>query len=770
MIVVIRRQARACLFSFVSALALLPATAQAQETSLQNKGKQNIENTEESNADTIIVTGHSLSSSGDAAVLPVAVLADEELVHRRRGTLGETLEGLPGVHMDNFGAGASRPVIRGQTLPRIEILTDGANLFDVASVSPDHAIVTDPLLLDAIEIQRGPAAVRYGGSAVNGAINLIDSKIPKTLPDKEATGASELRFGSADKEKAAAGRLTTALGPVALHAEGSYSQRADYDVPDEYGADKLKDSFGKSSSYAFGASWITDKGYIGASYARQDAEYGLPGHSHANGVCHTHYYSDYLDLHCSAHAGFVDPVTSPDSHTAYIDLRSERVDLRADYENLLPGFSHVRLRGSYTDYQHDEVDGRTLFTRYTNEVWDGRIELTHKPLFGFTGTFGGQYTDGTFTGLNINDLAVPFPDDDYGLDGVPDYLTENIGIFLSERRSFGPVDFEIAARKDWREISASPPPFRTTLPEDNWYSQNYGPDWREILEERSLNSFYQQNPPTKHDPFSASLGATWNIKGGYAAALSLAHTERAPSVRELYASGNNMATNSYEQGLVQSPGDWLWDSFPVSFAPSAPDLIEKTDSINLTFRKTGGPLEFEAGLFYQDIEDYVFARFLDMDDETGVPHNWLIYTAADASFTGIDGQISYGFTPKARVTVFGDYVDANLKSQDDNLPRIPPGRLGARLDWAQGPLSADVEYYRTFEQDEVASYETQTDGYNMVNATIAYRLEVEGGSELEIYARGTNLTDELAFVHTSFVKDQSPLRGRNLVLGLRTKF
>ena len=70
----------------------------------------------------------------------------------------------------------------------------------------------------------------------------------------------------------------------------------------------------------------------------------------------------------------------------------------------------------------------------------------------------------------------------------------------------------------------------------------------------------------------------------------------------------------------------------------------------------------------------------------------------------------------------------------------------------------------------MALYETPTEGYGMLNATIAYRFAIEGGSELELYARGTNLTDELAFVHTSFVKNQSPLRGRNVVFGLRHTF
>ncbi|WP_148276533.1 TonB-dependent receptor domain-containing protein [Sphingobium sp. SYK-6] len=712
----------------------------------------------------IVVTGQSLRTEETA--LPVQVLAGDELAHRRQGGLGETLAGLPGVHLDNFGGGASRPVIRGQTLPRIEVLTDGANLFDVSSISPDHAITADPLLLDAIEIQRGPAAIHYGGNATNGAINLIDSKVPKVVPVGGLTGATEVRFGTGDEEKTLVGRVTAGLGQFAIHAEGARRRADDYDVPDAFGTDKLRDSFADSTSYAFGASWVTSKGYIGASYSRMESEYGLPGHSHINGVCHTH----GLDLHCEAHGGFDDPFGGSDDHTAYIRLRADRVDLRADYDDLLPGLAHVRLRGSYTDYAHDEIDGDLLFTRYTNEVWDGRLELTHKPIFGFTGTLGVQYTDGKFSGINVEDLHVPFPDNAYGT--VPPYyhLTENVGIFLSERRSFGAVDVELAARKDWRRTRAARPQFLFTLTPDmeaiydTIFRDFYGPDWKKAIEDETIESFLSRNPPVRHDPFSVSFGATWNVGNGYAASLSLAHTERAPSVRELYARGNNLATNSYELGLA-ARNPLLNDA---GIAPE--DVLETTDAINLTFRKTGGPLAFEVGLFYQDIEDYVFARLIETETETGVRHNFLIYTAANVRFAGIDGQIGYQLTPQSRVTIFGDYVDARLKSEDDNLPRIPPGRLGVRYDLTAGPLSGDVEYYHTFEQDKIASYETRTAGYDMLNATLSYRFDLGRAKAVEFYVRGTNLLNELAFAHTSFVKDQSPLRGRSVAIGMRHAF
>lgn len=101
-----------------------------------------------------------------------------------------------------------------------------------------------------------------------------------------------------------------------------------------------------------------------------------------------------------AHGSIIDAFAgTDDSDTAQIKFRSERIDIRGDFQDLLPGIERTRLRLSYTDYRHDEIDAKTLFSRYGNEVYDARLELTHKPVLGFTGTLGAQYTDGTFSAL-----------------------------------------------------------------------------------------------------------------------------------------------------------------------------------------------------------------------------------------------------------------------------------------------------------------------------------------------------------------------------------
>ena len=689
----------------VACLALTPSLLLAQENGA---------------GATVVVSADRPATTTVPVGSQVQLLAGKELVLRRQGTLGETLAGLPGVHLDGFGGGAGRPVIRGQTMPRIEILSDGATVFDAAAVSPDHAIATEPLLLDGIEIIRGPAAVIYGGNAVTGAVNLLDSKVPKALPENGVAGSAELRYGSGDDAKSAVGRVTAGAGQFAVHAEGARHRASDYAVPRAFGGgSRLRDSYADNASYAAGVSWITAKGYIGAALTRQKADYGLPGHTHANAVCHNH----QEHLHCAAHGSFHDPFGGyDDSHTARIRLRSERAELRADYRDLLPGIAHTRVRVSRTDYRHDEIDGAIVPARYSNVGREARLELTHRQLAGFSGTFGAQYVDSVFGGLNVSTLHQDIENALY-----LDYQSRTRAAFLTERRAFGPVEVEAGVRKEWRTVGITDPDYTWLVPD------------------------------IPGSPVSASLGASFKPAPGYELAVNLSRSQRAPGLRELFAEGNNLATNSFELGLAGR--SWfVFDEL------DRPDLIETTRAVDLSLRKTAGATTFEIGVYHRDVGDYVFARLLDRDAVR--QHSFLMYDAADVRFSGVDGQLTQRLDAVSSVTVFGDYVRAQMKEENDRVPRVSPARLGVRYDWRSGPLTAGAEYVQTFRQDRIASYETETAGYGMVNASLLYRFD----AGFELYLRGTNLADRLAYSHTSFVKAQSPLRGRHVVVGLRTQF
>lgn len=129
----------------------------------------------------ILITALGVDENANRVVAPFSIMNSRELFERG-GTLGDLLNGLPGVHADTFGGGASRPVIRGQTSPRVEILSDSSALLDASDVSPDHAVTADPLLAGRVEVLRGPATLLYGGGAIGGVINILDNKIPAVMP------------------------------------------------------------------------------------------------------------------------------------------------------------------------------------------------------------------------------------------------------------------------------------------------------------------------------------------------------------------------------------------------------------------------------------------------------------------------------------------------------------------------------------------------------------------------------------------------------------
>lgn len=673
--------------------------------------------------DEVVVRGLPLDQRADEVVSNVAVLTGDELVRRRQATLGETLQGIPGVNSDTFGSGASRPVIRGQTSPRVRVLSDGSELMDASAVSPDHAVAAETLLLDGVEILRGPSALLYGGGAIGGAVNLLDRKVPTAVPANGVEGAIELRGGTADDERAGVVGITAGAGNFAVRLEASDRTSEDYEIPsylrahhddhddghdhdhdhghdedhDETPMTRVAGSFNDSRSLSLGASWIGERGYVGLAYTEQTSRYGLPGHSHEYESCHPHGTS----LHCGGHDHGGDDHDHDHDHehgdeVPWVDLKNRRLDVRGELRAPFAGVERIRFRGGSTDYRHHEIEHGEIGTTFTNQGHDARVEVEHALIAGFRGVVGVQTARSEFEAAGTESF-------------VPPSVTRNNAVFLLEQYQWGDWRFEGALRQEWQNAEAL------------------------------------GRPDRDHDPLSLSGSVAWSPVEDWSVALTLSRSQRAPNVQELYARGVHLATNTYELGDA--------------------DLdVETANTVELTFRKTAGATTFTVGAYRHDFSDYIYAQTLDQEEDFRL----IRYTQADAEFTGVDGEIRHRFGPNFSATVFGDYVRAEL---DDGgaLPRIPAGRLGARVDGGWNALTAGLEYYHVFEQDRIADFESDTPGYDMLNATLAYDLNV-AGNQAQLFVRGTNLLDELALNHASFIKDAAPLRGRNLSFGVRMSF
>ncbi|RII82508.1 TonB-dependent receptor [Neopusillimonas maritima] len=495
----------------------------------------------------IVIKANPLRTDADNATIPVSVLSGERLLLSDQTTLGVALEGLPGVRADTFGAGASRPIIRGQTAPRVVVLQDGADVMDASGISPDHALTVDPMLADRIEVIRGPGALLYSAGAIGGVVNVVDSRIPDAVPVDGVEGFANLRGASGARERAGAVGVTAGEGNFAIRLEGSTRHSDDYRVPD-WSTSRLPGSFARSTTGSIGASWFHDNGYTGLSFSQMNSRYGLPGHDHGYDECSAHDFSLHCDDHDEDHEeeghDDHDNEGSDEGDTPVTRLKSQRFDARGEYSNPLPGLTRLSWRAGFAKYRHDEMEHDEIAGTFKNRAYDLRLELAHAPIAGWEGVFALQNGQSRF------DTAGPER-------FLPSTHTKTWGVALLETYRLNDWRFEVGMRHDWQSIR---------------------PD--------STQPAYQGRA------LSGSAAAIWEFAPAYSLALQFSRAERMPGAQELYADGVHLATNTYEIGQSDLG-------------------TEKSTGVDLTLRKTEGDFTFEASVFYNRVKDYIYAQTLD---------------------------------------------------------------------------------------------------------------------------------------------------------------
>lgn len=682
--------------------------------------------------DRIVIKAIPLGGTTLESALPVDVLAGETLNDRTESTLGETLQFVPGIHSTYFGPGAGRPVIRGQGGNRVRITEDGLSSLDASALSPDHAVSVEPLLIDRIEILRGPANLLYGSTASGGVVNLIDNRIPEQRQD--FSGAVELRGNTVADERTGAARIDGGVGAFQFHVSGFARETDDYEVPGfalsaderaeldedelaELERGTLENSAQESDGATIGFSFVDDWGFAGVSYKVFDTFYGIPSGGHAHEHEGDHDHGDGLFGIKSLAGGVLDDDDHDhdDDHEhgeeeeeiISIDLEQERWDFRSGLINPFEGLDELRFSLATNDYFHTEFEGDEVGTTYDIEATEFRTEARLSPIGRFSSVVGLQYEDNQL--VSIGEEAF-----------VPPGTTESLGIFALGEYDLDPFTLQAGIRWQDDEIQLD-----EGIAMDGINSRNFrGLSW--------------------------SLGGIWDFAEQWQASLNWQRSIRSPGQEELFSNGPHIATQAFEIG--------------------DPNLDkEESNNFDLGLHRYAGNFHFRANVFYNKIDDYIYLM------PTGAEEDELpvqIWTQDDVDFTGFEVEASYLFEDTAigdiEWRLFTDVVNADLDGPG-NLARISPARVGLALDWHLSNWRATVNYTRVSKQDEVATFETETDGYNMVSANLAYLLRF-GRTEAELFLRGTNLTNETQRVHTSFLKEFAPLPGRNITGGVRVWF
>jgi iron complex outermembrane receptor protein len=252
--------------------------------------------------------------------------------------------------------------------------------------------------------------------------------------------------------------------------------------------------------------------------------------------------------------------------------------------------------------------------------------------------------------------------------------------------------------------------------------------------------------------FSFAASAIWNIDEINSLSLVLQRAERHPNATELYAEGEHHAIGIYERG---------------------DDSLDKETAygVDLTYRTQVASWSGEVSAFYTYFDDYIFAE--ETEEEIGGEHVFQ-YVGVDAEFYGFEAAVSTDLvrSESSALTLgfMADYVRASNEDSGDDLPRIPPMRIGSRLGWITGNWDMGAELRYAFEQDKTGPEESKTDDYLELNLDLNYRFDLGNDTAWVIFARAENLLDEEIRNHTSFTKEEAPLPGRNLTIGGRFEF
>lgn len=488
--------ARRPLMLAVSAAALMvPAMAHAQTATRTGPTIQ---------VEDVIVTGRPFGVSERASLLATDVLDEEALAVAPAATLGDLVAGVPGVRSSAFAPGASRPVIRGLSGPRVQVLTNGLGQIDASSVSPDHQVASDPAEARRVEVVRGPSTLVFGGSAIGGVVNIIDDRIASERPENGVEGHIGAQASSVDDGRSIGGRLKMDVGPFVLSLDGFKRESEDYDVPvfpesarllaeegEEAGDERtVENTFADIAQYGAGLSWIGSRGFLGLSVKRLDTTYGVPGHEHE------HEEGEEEEEHEHEEGG------------VSIGLEQTRWDLRGELAFDGGPFERLKVSAGWADYQHTEFEGDEVGTQFFSDGYEARAELIQRQHDGHQGVIGVQILDRTFDAVG---------DEAY----VPRTVIREQGVYSVQRYDMERYGFEGGLRIDHRTLDS-------------------------VVADRDFTNI------------SGSAAAFMRPSTETFLGLSLSRTSRAPSEVELFAQGPHAATGAFEVGDPDLDNESVW--------------------------------------------------------------------------------------------------------------------------------------------------------------------------------------------------------------------
>ena len=692
---------------------------------------------------------------------PLYVINGDEIVNDATTSLGDAIDGYLGISMADYGAAVGQPIIRGMSGPRVKILKNGMVNRDVSGLGVDHLNDVDLNDIQQIEIVKGPSSLLYANGTIGGIINVVDDciaamnfEIPEVKIGYETQSVND---GSSEFVN-----LKRNINGFNVNFGYKNTEFGNYDIPNgailheeeheedhEEGHEEHEENLGyvNNSDFAveatkFGISKVGDWGYVGLSVDSLKSVYGIPFHGDEHGDEHA---DEHGDDHDDEHG---------DEHGDEEEHEEERIFSTTDSESFTIKGSY-NINGDFVkkvDYTYRDTDyvlTEAHAEEEGHEEHEGEEEheehaptnfLNNATEYGAIFDMSNDVMTQKFSFNYVDENTSIFGEEAFMNPANNEVLT--LGYFVG--RDFEPFHLDFGMRLDQVDRSG------TVTDEDHGDIDSYNID-------ENTNSF------------AVSIGR--DLTDNLDINLGFSSVERMPSVIELFMNGPHLATGRFEVG--------------------DPTLSSETsNNIDISFNFDNGEYFGYASFYINDVDNYITLMDEDDDhemhgdehhededehhededehheDEDDHGHGSLMhanYIQEDAEFDGY--EIEFGRTidlNKGQLQLsFGrDVVNAKF-SDGHNVPRINPSRNVYSLSYKQEDVVFRLDLKDVAKQNDFGEGETATNGYQMLDTRLTKTFYLNGTSNLKVTLFGKNLLDEVARNHSSFVKNEVPLPGRN---------
>ena len=752
-------------FCALMAMSLITTQINADEPSRDTSGGEQ----------EVLVTASILNSS--KIINPLYVIDGDEIEDNATTSLGEAIDSYLGVSIADYGAAVGQPIIRGMSGPRVKILKNGMVNRDVSGLGADHLNDIDLNDLQQVEIVKGPSSLLYANGTIGGIVNVVDNCIAEEDFDKQEfiAGLETQSVNDGDSQyfnykeningfnvnvgykKSEFGNFDIPSGAV-MHDE-DHEDHDDHEAEEELSY--LENSDLEIESTKFGISRAGEWGYFGISVDNHESMYGIPYHGE-----HADEHDDHGDDHDDDHGDddHDDDHGDDDHDDGHGDEHEgERIFSTTDQESFtIKGLYNVNgnLVNSVS-YNYRDTDYSLTEAHAEEEGHDEHEEEheEHAPtVFSNDATEYGAIFDLSNENF-IQKISLNFVDEDASIVGEESFMNPanneefTIGYFMSaDLESFY---LDAGFRIDQIDRTGS------VTDEDHGDIDHYSID-------DDANSF------------ALSLGR--DLSDSLDVNFGFASVERLPSVIELFMNGPHMATGRFETGN--------------------PNLKSETsDNFDITFNFDNGDFYAYASFYINDVDNYItlMDELDDHDDDHGdehgdddhdddhgddhgdddhddhAEHANLIhanYIQEDAKFRGYEFEFGKTFSlGSGDLTLSFGRDDVNAEFSDGhNVPRINPARNIYSLSYVENDWVFKLSLKDVEKQNDIGEGESVTDSYQMLNTRLTKTFNLNGPGELKVSIFGNNLLDEAARNHSSFVKKQVPLAGRNYGAKFSYKF